>query len=102
VKSHDLHFAYDEKLSKTAQITPQKAYISFGSGSLSGHFYIDDFRIGGCQFCQSTSQILIKNQKFGNVEKEDSIFRENFDAIVGLAYPNFAERGITPVFDNMI
>ena len=37
-----------------------------------------------------------------DVEKEDSIFRENFDAIVGLAYPNFAEKGITPFFDNMI
>lgn len=36
------------------------------------------------------------------MEREDSIFRENFDAIVGLAYPTFAERGITPVFDNMI
>jgi hypothetical protein len=63
---------------------------------------VDDFRVGGCEFCQSTSQLLIKNQKFGNVEREDSIFRENFDAIVGLAYPSFAERGITPVFDNMI
>ena len=102
VHAHDLHFAYDEKLSSSAQQTPQKAYISFGSGSLSGHFYVDDFRIGGCEFCQSSSQILIKNQKFGNVEKEDSIFRENFDAIVGLAYPNFAEKGIKPVFDNMI
>lgn len=36
------------------------------------------------------------------MEKEDSIFRENFDAIVGMAYPNFAERGITPAFDNMM
>jgi hypothetical protein len=97
-----LHFSYDEKKSTSAVQTPQKAYISFGSGSLSGHFFVDDFRIGGCEFCQSTSQILIHNQKFGNVEKEDSIFRENFDAIVGLAYPNFAERGINPVFDNMI
>ena len=102
VHAHDLHFAYDEGLSSTAQNTPQKAYISFGSGSLSGHFFVDDFRVGGCEFCQSTSQLLIKNQKFGNVEREDSIFRENFDAIVGLAYPSFAERGITPVFDNMI
>jgi len=102
VKANDLHFAYGENLSQTVTKTPQKAYISFGSGALSGHFYIDDFRIGGCDYCQSTSQILIHKQKFGNVEKEDSIFRENFDAIVGLAYPNFAEKGITPVFDNMI
>lgn len=102
VKTHDLHFAYDDTKSTTAKKTAQKAYISFGSGSLSGHFMLDDFRIGGCEYCQSTSQLLIKNQKFGDVEKEDSIFRENFDAIVGLAYPNFAEKGITPVFDNMI
>jgi hypothetical protein len=102
VKANDLHFSYDEKKSTSVVQTNQKAYISFGSGSLSGHFFVDDFRVGGCEFCQSTSQILIHNQKFGNVEKEDSIFRENFDAIVGLAYPSFAERGITPVFDNMI
>lgn len=94
--------SYDEKKSSSAIMTAQKAYISFGSGSLSGHFYVDDFRVGGCEFCQSSSQLLIKGQKFGNVEKEDSIFRENFDAIVGLAYPNFAEKGIAPVFDNMI
>ena len=51
VHAHDLHFAYDEKLSSSAQQTAQKAYISFGSGSLSGHFYVDDFRVGGCEFC---------------------------------------------------
>jgi hypothetical protein len=102
VKARDLHFAYDESLSSSAQRTSQKAYISFGSGSLSGHFFVDDMRVGGCEFCGSTGQLLIKNQKFGNVEREDSIFRENFDAIVGLAYPNFAEKGITPVFDNMM
>jgi len=61
VRSNDMHFSYDDKMSTTAQKTSQKAFISFGSGSLSGHFYVDDFRIGGCQYCQSTSQILIKN-----------------------------------------
>ena len=98
-----MHFSYDDKMSSTAKRTNQRAFISFGSGSLSGHFYIDDFRIGGCQYCQSTSQILIKNQKFGNVEKQHTIFTgSNFEAIVGLAYPALAERGVTPVFDEMI
>ena len=61
VKANDLHFSYDEKKSSSVVQTPQKAYISFGSGSLSGHFFVDDFRVGGCEFCQSTSQILIHN-----------------------------------------
>jgi hypothetical protein len=43
-----MHFAYNDKLSSSAKATKQKAYISFGSGSLSGHFFVDDFRIGGC------------------------------------------------------
>jgi hypothetical protein len=102
VHSQDMHFSYDDTLSSSVQKTTQSAYISFGSGSLAGHFYLDDFRVGGCNICQSTSQLVIKGQKFGNVEREDGIFRENFDAIVGLAYPNFAEQGVTPMFDNMM
>lgn len=55
--------AYDDKISSTAQMTNQEAEIQFGSGSLSGHFYLDDLRIG-----TGPGAIQIKGQKFGNVE----------------------------------
>ena len=39
--------------SKTAQKTPQEAAVSFGSGALKGHFYIDEMRLG--PHCDSLS-----------------------------------------------
>lgn len=62
--------------------------IQFGSGALAGHFVTDDIRLGTCDGEKSTGQIHIKGQKFGNVEKQSTIFTgSNFEAIVGLAYP---------------
>lgn len=73
--------------------------VEFGSGELFGHFVIDDVRLGGCSGAAS-GQIHIKNQKFGRVELQKTIFTgKNFEAIVGLAYPTLAEPGVTPVFD---
>jgi len=67
-----------------------------------GHFVTDDVRVGSCDD-KSSGQIHIKNQKFGNVEKQKTIFTgTNFESIVGLAYPALAEKGVTPVFDEMI
>ena len=95
-------FSYDETASSTYQKTDQKAHITFGSGSLMGHFVTDDMRVGSCDG-KSTGQIHIKNQKFGNVEKQKTIFTgSNFESIVGLAYPALAEKGVKPVFDEMI
>jgi len=63
----------------------------------------DDVRIGTCDGTISTGQIHIKNQKFGNVESQKTIFRgDNFESIIGMAYPALAEEGVTPVFDEMI
>ena len=77
--------------------------IQFGSGALAGHFVNDDIRLGTCDGKKSTGQIHIKGQKFGNVEKQSTIFTgSNFEAIVGLAYPALAEPGVTPVFDEMM
>ena len=70
---------------------------------MAGHFITDDIRLGSCDGTKSSGQIHIKNQKFGNVEKQHTIFTgSNFEAIVGLAYPALAERGVTPIFDEMI
>jgi cathepsin D len=98
----DKDYAYDDTKSCTAKKTTQRAMIQFGSGALAGHFLTDDMRIGSCEG-QSTGQIHIKDQKFGNVEKQSTIFTgKNFEAIVGMAYPALAEKGVTPVFDEMI
>jgi hypothetical protein len=89
--------SYDETLSETHQKTAQTAEIQFGSGALGGTFYTDDVRIGDCG---GGGQILIKNQKFGNVERQSTIFSgDNFEGIIGLGYPSLAEKGVTPFFD---
>lgn len=94
--------SYDNAASTTSKKTEQKAHITFGSGSLAGHFYTDDLRVGSCDG-KSSGQIHIKNQKFGNVEAQKTIFTgSNFEAIVGMAYPALAEKNVTPVFDEMI
>ena len=48
--------------------------------------------------------IVIKGQKFGDVKDQHNIFAGpgSFEAIIGLAYPSLGEKGVTPVFDNMM
>jgi hypothetical protein len=47
----------------------------------------DDIRLGTCDG-KSSGQIQIKNQKFGNVKYQQTIFKgDNFEAIIGMAYP---------------
>jgi len=95
-------FSYNDTASTTRKKTEQKAIIQFGSGALGGHFYTDDLRLGSCD-SKSSGQIHIKNQKFGNVEKQKTIFTgNNFEAIVGMAYPELAEKNVKPVFDEMM
>ena len=63
----------------------------------------DDVRLGTCDGTKSNGQIVIKNQKFGNVEKQKTIFTgNNFESIVGMAYPALAEKNVKPVFDEMM
>jgi len=94
--------SYDDEASTTAKKLAQRAVIQFGSGALAGHFMTDDMRVGTCD-AKSTGQIHIKNQKFGNVIKQSTIFTgSNFEAIIGMAYPALAEKGVKPVFDEMM
>ena len=95
-------FSYNDGESCSAHKLDQRAMIQFGSGALAGHFMTDDIRVGTCDD-KSSGQIHIKDQKFGNVEKQSTIFTgSNFEAIVGMAYPALAEKGVKPVFDEMI
>lgn len=95
-------FSFDSLASKSAVMLDQSAAIQFGSGSLKGHFMTDDVRLGTCDE-KSSGQIHIKEQKFGNVEKQKTIFTgTNFEAIIGMAYPALAKAGVKPVFDQMM
>jgi len=96
-------FSYDDEKSNSRNKTEQKAIIQFGSGALAGHFFKDDIRLGSCDGTKSNGQIHIKQQKFGNVEKQKTIFTgSNFESIVGMAYPALAEKGVKPIFDEMM
>ena len=62
----------------------------------------DDVRLGTCDG-KSSGQIHIVGQQFGNVEKQKTIFTgNNFEAIIGIAYPALAKAGVQPVFDTMM
>lgn len=89
--------AYDDAQSSTVTKTTKGAIITFAQGKLAGHFFHDDVSIG-----TGPGRIVIKNQEFGNVEQQHNIFRSNYQAVVGLAYPQLAEPGVVPVFDNMM
>jgi hypothetical protein len=53
--------------------------------------------------CAHGGQIAIKNQKFGNIETQSTIFSgDNFEAIIGLGYSALAEPNVKPVFDEMM
>lgn len=68
--------------------------ITYGSGSVSGFYSQDVFGVG---------DLKVLNQVFGEATKESSEgFGEEIDGILGLGYPEIAESGVTPVFDNMM
>ena len=73
---------------------PQRAYIEFGSGSLSGYFIEDVCSLGD-------DSAVMQDYQFGLVTKQ-TVFSGRFDAIIGLAYPSMAEPGLTPFFDAMM
>lgn len=44
------------------------------------------------------SNLSVSEWTFG-VVTESTVFSEDFDAIIGMAYPSFAEPGVTPFFE---
>ena len=47
------------------------------------------------------NQLVVPDWTFGMVV-EHSVFNGKFDALIGMAYPQFAEPGVTPFFDSMM
>ena len=44
---------------------------------------------------------MVPNWTFGMVV-DHTVFNGKFDALIGMAYPQFAERGVTPLFDGLM
>ncbi|ELV10247.1 Pepsin A [Tupaia chinensis] len=88
------HNRFNPQQSSTYQATSQTVSIAYGTGSMTGILGYDTVQVGG---------IADTNQIFGLSETEPGsfLYYSPFDGILGLAYPNIASSGATPVFDNM-
>ena len=93
-------FPFDHSKSPTWQEPSddekQWTKISFGSGALRGYFGHDQCVLGDME--DPSNQLVLGDYMFGLVI-EDGVFQSNFDAIVGMAYPEFAEKNVVPFFD---
>ncbi|XP_056416136.1 cathepsin E [Hyla sarda] len=89
------HSRFQPTKSSTYKTDGQPFFIQYGTGNLTGLLGIDQVTVQG---------IIVQNQIFAeSVSEPGSTFQDaNFDGILGLAYPNLAVDGCTPVFDNMI
>ena len=97
------HNWFDKTLSPTFN-EPEKddqqwVRINFGSGYLKGYFVHDQCTLGDLD--DMNNQLVMEDYMFGLVT-ENNAFTDNFDAIIGLAYPEFAEPGVIPFFDGLM
>ena len=90
--------AYDSNKSKTAWSRhPHRGVkILFGSGTLEGPFGNDVFSIG-----RSKDAITLPEFQFGSIVKQKKMFID-CEALIGLAYPKMAWKGVTPLFDALM
>ena len=79
----------------------QHVHITFGSGDLRGYFVHDTCTIGDIESDNDDDRLILPNYQFGMVTQETA-FHSTFDAIIGMAYPKFAEPNVTPFFDSMM
>ncbi|XP_030078235.1 pepsin A-4 [Microcaecilia unicolor] len=88
------HNKFNPQQSSTFRSTSTSVSIAYGTGSMTGVLGYDTVQVGG---------IADTNQIFGLSETEPGsfLYYSPFDGILGLAYPNIASSGATPVFDNM-
>ena len=102
-KSGGSNSSYDPDLSPTfwepAEDKKQKVQITFGSGFINGYFVKDQVMMGDPK--DASKQLVVEDWTFGMVTKHE-VFNENFDALIGMAYPAFAEPNVTPFFDALM
>mmetsp|Transcript_758 Transcript_758/g.1136 ORF Transcript_758/g.1136 Transcript_758/m.1136 type:complete len:301 (-) Transcript_758:357-1259(-) len=90
--------SFDTKASSTYVEPAEKQWVNihFGSGEIKGYFANDTVRLGDPN--DPDHQLEIPNWKFG-LSTIGTAFPNIADAIIGMAYPNFAEPGVTPFFE---
>ena len=102
-KDATLNDSYDPDLSSTftepADVDKQHVEITFGSGYIKGYFVSDSVLLGDPT--DPSNQLVVSDWTFGMVTDHE-VFSAKFDALIGLAYPDFAEDGVTPLFDGLM
>ncbi|CAB1351840.1 unnamed protein product [Coregonus sp. 'balchen'] len=88
------HAEFNPAQSSTFSWANKPVSIQYGTGSMTGQLAYDTVSVGG---------ISVTQQIFGASQTE-APFMANMvaDGILGLAFPNLAASGATPVFDNMM
>ena len=101
-KGHEV-CPFNPKISKTFKEPKSNekhwVKISFGSGKIRGYFVTDQVMMGSPD--DMNNQLVVPDWTFGMVV-EHSVFNGKFDALIGMAYPQFAEKGVTPLFDGLM
>lgn len=103
-RDYELEFYFDKNASKTC-IDPKfdfEMWIQFGIGSLRGTFLHDQAILGDPK--DIYNRLIIPKLYFGYT-KEASIFRGDFWALIGMAYPELsAPKGhaVPPFFDSLM
>ncbi|XP_029477246.1 pepsin A-like isoform X1 [Oncorhynchus nerka] len=88
------HEKFNPGLSSTFKLGSKTVSIQYGSGSMTGKLAYDTISVGG---------ISVTQQIFGASETESPFMSYMVaDGILGLAFPNLAASGATPIFDSMM
>ncbi|XP_052337476.1 pepsin A-like isoform X1 [Oncorhynchus keta] len=88
------HDKFNPGLSSTFKLGSKSVSIQYGSGSMTGKLAYDTISVGG---------ISVTQQIFGASETESPFMSYMVaDGILGLAFPNLAASGATPIFDSMM
>ncbi|XP_029580007.1 pepsin A-like isoform X1 [Salmo trutta] len=88
------HDKFNPGLSSTFKWGSKTVSIQYGTGSMTGQLAYDTVLVG---------EISVTQQIFGASETEAPFMSYMVaDGILGLAFPNLAASGVTPVFDSMM
>lgn len=89
------HSKYKASKSSTYTRDGKSCAIHYGTGSISGHFSVDNVQVG---------DLVVKDQVFIEATREPSItfIIAKFDGILGLGFQEISVGNATPVWYNMV